>query len=111
PFDQVVSELDIVKDQSRNALFEVMLVLQNATGEAAYELQYAVEGIKIEEYHTDHIVSKFDLTLSFEERKGLKGRLEYNSDLFSEENISRIIDHFRRLLEKAVEEPLKPLAY
>src|SRR5690606_18912012 len=84
PFDQLVNELDMIKDQSRNPLFEVMLVLQNAIDEAAYELQHAVEGIKIEEYPTGHVVSKFDLTLSFEERKGLKAKLEYNSDLFSE---------------------------
>src|SRR5207249_3968202 len=55
--------------------------------------------------------SKFDLTLSLEEREqGLRGVLEYSSDLFEAATIRRLAGHYRRLLEEIVADPEQRLS-
>src|SRR5205807_1413523 len=49
---------------------------------------------------------KFDLTLAMEETaEGLFGGIEYNAELFDDDRIGRLIDHFRVLLEAIVARP------
>ena len=45
-------------------------------------------------------MAKFDLTLMmYEEGDGLGGTIEYNTDLFDAATITRMVDHFRILLQ------------
>ena len=50
--------------------------------------------------------SNFDLILSVTEfDRSLQGRIVYNSELFEEETIARIVNHFRILLSSIVADP------
>jgi amino acid adenylation domain-containing protein len=95
PFERLVVELQPERSPGYSPLFQVMLVLQNTP---APTLQFS--HLTLKPLEVDSGTSKFDLTLILEEREGeLNGSLEYNTDLFDEVTIERLIEHYRTLLE------------
>ncbi|MDR3671879.1 MAG: condensation domain-containing protein, partial [Holophaga sp.] len=101
PFERLVDELKPVRTLAHHPLFQVMVVLQN-TPEAALTLP----GLRLEPLETDQTAAKFDLTLDLTEAGGgLRGFLEYNTDLFHPATIERMANHFHTLLEAAVTQP------
>jgi amino acid adenylation domain-containing protein len=101
PFEMLVEELRPERDQSRQPLFQVMLVLQHAR-DAALRLH----GLESELIRTASETSKFDLLMSLEEsEQGLAGVLEYSTDLFEAETVRRMTGHFETLLEAAAQSP------
>jgi len=101
PFEQLVDVLQPERHASYTPLFQVMLVLQNAPmGELA------LPGLSMQLLDHESTTSKFDLTLSLMEGKdGLKGHLEYSTDLFERRTMERMADHFTRLLRAIVTNP------
>ena len=54
----------------------------------------------------EQTTTKFDLTFFIGETKdGIRGTVQYNTDLYSEERIVRMASHFRELLISAVNSP------
>uniref|UniRef100_UPI0036724DF3 condensation domain-containing protein n=1 Tax=Cellulomonas biazotea TaxID=1709 RepID=UPI0036724DF3 len=80
PFDELIDQLDLPRDLSRNALFDVMVVLQN-TG-MGKGLLPTLDGLEVRPYGGVRMESsRFDLTFNFSEQgEGVHLRLEYNSD-------------------------------
>jgi amino acid adenylation domain-containing protein/non-ribosomal peptide synthase protein (TIGR01720 family) len=105
PFERLVTELSPERDLSRSPLFQVMFTLQNAPGEAP-----RLGGLRLSPVSSGIATSKFDLTLGLGEgRGGLLGSFEYNSDLFDQSTIDRMIEHLRTLLEGVVENAERPV--
>ena len=101
PFEKLVGELQPKRDLSRNPLFQVMFILQNAPRPEA-----DASTINLEPYKVDTGTSKFDLTLSLRERQGrLVGFFEYSTDLFDCSTIERMVGHLQILLESIVADP------
>ncbi|HEU5378228.1 MAG TPA: amino acid adenylation domain-containing protein [Ktedonobacteraceae bacterium] len=101
PFEQVVEAIQPQRDLSRSPLFQVMFSLQTSTGGAG-----EFPGVSMEPVASDSKTTKFDLTLLFEENPaGLRGTLEYNSDLFEEATISDLLDSYLLLLDQIVASP------
>ncbi|GCF09825.1 hypothetical protein KDI_33890 [Dictyobacter arantiisoli] len=101
PFEKVVEEIAPERDQSRSPLFQVMLALQNTPRE-----QETLAGVHMYPLEVEHAVSKFDLTLFAEETEQvLHGILQYNTDLFEAETITRMLGHWQNLLEEVVQNP------
>lgn len=95
PFDRLVEELDIKRDISRSALFDVMLVLQNNDDND----EIMLDGLKAAQYKTGELVTKFDITFNFTEvGNGLGCSFEYNTEIYSEDRIRRMADHFKTLI-------------
>src|SRR5205085_1022487 len=68
-------------------------------------------GLTIVAYNEEHEVAKFDLTLIVEEGpQGLRGGIEYRTDLFASETIERMIGHLKVLLGGLVAEPEQAVA-
>jgi amino acid adenylation domain-containing protein/non-ribosomal peptide synthase protein (TIGR01720 family) len=106
PFEQLVEELKPVRDMSHAPLFQVAFVLQNVPMPAL-----EIPGLQMNLVEIDSGTSKFDMTLSLEEtEQGLKGLLEYNTDLFDAATIGRFIRHYRTLLESIINGPTKRLS-
>jgi amino acid adenylation domain-containing protein len=106
PFEMVVEELEPERDMSRSPLFQVMFVMQNAP---QGELQ--LEGLKLEPLEAELKTAKFELTLTLVETEaGLGGWCEYNTDLFAETTITRMLDHWQILLAGAVADPEQSLS-
>jgi len=63
-------------------------------------------GVSAEEVEVDSGIARFDINLFMEEEKRcLRGYLNYNTDLFNRDTIQRLISHFKNLLESIVTNP------
>jgi amino acid adenylation domain-containing protein len=110
PFDELVDELNVQRDMSRSAIFDVMVILQN--NESTYvKEQQRLPGLSVSEFKKGtNDASKFDLTFYFGEvGHEITGKIEYNSDLFTVTTAKRIADHFIQLLTAAVNTPMVPV--
>ncbi len=101
PFERLVEELHPARDLSRNPLFQVMFVLQNAPLQAV-----ELPGLSLSPIEVDTSTTHFDLTLHIvDTEQGLVGTLAYNTDLFEAVTITRMLGHFRTLLEAVIATP------
>ena len=95
PFEKLVEEFDPERNLGYNPLFQVLFVLQNAP---KYELE--LPGLKLEWLPIYNGTAKFDIALHVAERpEGLSCMMEFNTDLFESSTISRMLGHWRVLLE------------
>ncbi|PTL74929.1 non-ribosomal peptide synthetase, partial [Vitiosangium sp. GDMCC 1.1324] len=101
PFEKLVEELQPQRDPSRTPLFQVMFALQNLPVS-----QLALGGLTLAPLELEGSISKFDLSLFMQETpRGLRGNIEYNTDLFEPATIARMAEHLRMLLSAAVASP------
>ncbi|HKV91741.1 MAG TPA: amino acid adenylation domain-containing protein [Candidatus Angelobacter sp.] len=102
PFDKLVEELNPDRSLLRTPLFQVMFTLQNARDQ-----EMALGPLQLKEYAaTAGETAKFELTIALKEGpNGLVGVAEYEIELFHAERIRSMLQHWRVLLEAALEEP------
>ncbi|WP_306352314.1 non-ribosomal peptide synthetase/type I polyketide synthase [Flavobacterium sp. '19STA2R22 D10 B1'] len=108
-FNRLIEELDIARDTSRNALFDVMLVMQNNADKIVNNtiLEEEINTIK----NAGQIPAKFDLEFTFQEIGDvIDFSLIYNTDIYDGETIQRFMNHFKLLLKNVIKSPLKPLS-
>jgi non-ribosomal peptide synthetase component F len=100
PYDELVDALNLARDMSRNPLFDVMLVYQSRV---EFGDQLAFSQASILPYITEesnYEVAKFDMSFGFQEHNnGMYYSLNYNTDIYSEEQVKRILNHLSHLLE------------
>lgn len=95
PFEQLVEELRPERNLGRAPIFQVMFVLLNAP---TPDLEQT--SLQISPVEPLAVASKFDLTLSIEKTSaGLEGMFEFDTDLFDDATIDRMIGHLRHRLE------------
>lgn len=100
PFEKLVEELQSERDLSRSPLFQVMFALQNVP-----RGQVDLPGLTLTHLRVDSEPALFDLDMTlWESEDEIVGVLNYNTDLFHEDTIKRIRNHFQRLLEDVVED-------
>ncbi|NOK22272.1 amino acid adenylation domain-containing protein, partial [Corallococcus carmarthensis] len=98
PFERLVEALQPVRDMGRSPLFQVMFILQNASRGPV-----TVQGLKLQALELETRTAKFDLLMQLSETAdGLRGTLEYDTDLFAAPTMERMVAHLRVLLEDAV---------
>jgi amino acid adenylation domain-containing protein len=100
PFEKVVQHLHVERDVGRNPLFQIMFQLRTAPRRSrsgpAYDPPIPVE----------RNTSIFDLSISlWESQDVLEGSIEYSTDLFHPETISRLASHYQTLLEAVISNP------
>jgi alpha-ketoglutarate-dependent taurine dioxygenase len=101
PFERIVEALQPGRDPSRNPLFQVLFVLQNAPRTAV-----EIEGIVLRLKEVENRSAKFDIALFLEEtEQGLFGVWNYNTDLFKETTINRLTMQLEKLLRNIVANP------
>jgi amino acid adenylation domain-containing protein len=104
PFDKLVHELQLPRDQSRTPLFQVMFALANAPRP---ETKIST-GLRLSAVEIQGGEAKFDLTVVVREtNQGVNLAFEYNTDLFDAETIERMMRHLEILLTGIVAEPGK----
>ena len=105
PFERLVDALEVPRDLSVPALFQVMLVLHNTPVARAQ-----LEGLRLEGMEVDSGKAKFDLTLELREGGGgFSGSFEYSTDLFDAATVEQLARHFEALVAAAVAEPERPI--
>ena len=89
------------RDLSRQPVFQAMFALQNTPREA---LQ--LPGLRLSRLEGELSTAKFDVTLVLTETPdGLRGTLEYATDLFGEATMQRLLGHYQLLLAALVADP------
>jgi amino acid adenylation domain-containing protein len=93
PFEKLVEVLQPERTASHSPLFQVWFVLHNAPRPAV-----ELPGLVLEPLAIHDGTTKFDLTLSAEEREGgLDLVFEYDTDLFAAETVAALAQHFATL--------------
>jgi len=106
PFKKLVEELQPERSLSRTPLFQVRFVLQNVPRQ---ELQLPGLRLSIEPILDE--TAKIDLTMIVTESAEEIGcSLVYYKDLFEEETIKRMLQHWENLLTGIVNHPTLPLS-
>ena len=106
PFDLLVADLHPERELNRQPLFQQMFVLQDTPIQT---LEFA--GVVLEPIEIHNGTSMFDLTLEMvDTERGLSGFFEYNTDLFDDSTITRMLEHFKTLLEGIVVNPEQRLS-
>ena len=82
-----------------------MFILQNPD-----QGRFNFEGIKSQLLEISHPTSKFDLTLTgVEDAEGLSLQFEYATDLFEDQTIVRMAEHYEQLIKDALVNPHKKI--
>ena len=116
PFEKLVEELQPERSLSHNPLFQVIFSLQTAPIDQATQatpVKNSPDTPPDEPLNNPQIVggmSKFDLTMFIGEAgQALSGTIEYNTDLFDETTITRMLGHFQTLVEAITKDPKQRL--
>ena len=105
PFEKVVETLQPERDLSRSPLFQVMFVLQNNPGFDA-----TMADVKVQPVHFEVLTTKFDLTFSVADTsEGLFCTIEYNTALFEQQTMQRMLQHWQILLSQLVQNVQQPI--
>ncbi|TGU85146.1 hypothetical protein EN829_062770, partial [Mesorhizobium sp. M00.F.Ca.ET.186.01.1.1] len=103
PFEKLLDELQLERSMSYSPLFQVMFILQNipVQAEPAGDIQLSSFDLEL-----GAVTSKFDMTVTMVETPdGLLATLEYNKALFDKSTITRMVEHFHKLMEEIVANP------
>jgi amino acid adenylation domain-containing protein len=101
PFEKLVEEIHPDRNLGQNPLFQVMFSLQNLV-----RPDFELAGLKLRFMDLGETTAKFDISVFLSETaQGVEGRIEYNTDLFDQLRIQRMIEHYRVLLSAAVSDP------
>jgi hypothetical protein len=100
PYDELVDELNLIRDVSRNPLFDVALSLLSVE-ESKIGLEFINTEIELFNLkRTEFEVAKFDLSFSFEDCSDkILFSLNYNTNIYSETQANLIINNLYYLLK------------
>jgi amino acid adenylation domain-containing protein len=101
PFGQILEMLKSERDLKRQPVFQVVFALQNTPRES---LRFA--DLQIHTIGSSKATAKFDLTLAMTATaEGLRGTVEYATDLFDASTIVRFAQHYERVLATVAANP------
>ncbi|MGX9891589.1 amino acid adenylation domain-containing protein, partial [Streptomyces sp. NPDC002276] len=107
PFERLVEILNPARSMARHPLFQVMLTFQN---NAQPDLD--LPGIHAQAEPFGDVAARFDLSFNLGEMHaedgvsaGLRGRLDYRTDLFTAQTAQSLADRLVRVLEAVVAAP------
>jgi len=106
PFEELVENVPVTRDTSRNPLFDVMFIMQNVDIP-----EVEIPGLILRPFPYETRTSKFDLMLqAVEEGEKLLFTFEYGTALFKEATIERFKGYFKRIASAVMEHPLVKLS-
>ncbi|MGD2092758.1 MAG: amino acid adenylation domain-containing protein [Candidatus Aminicenantes bacterium] len=100
-YETLVEEVSVLRDASRNPLFDTMFVMQNM-GIPRLE----IPGLRLKPYDHPIETSKFDLTLiGIEAKERLLFGIEYSASLFDRSTLERFITYFKMIVSGVLKNP------
>ncbi|MFJ6206412.1 non-ribosomal peptide synthetase [Bacillus pumilus] len=106
PFEELVAQLDLPTDTSRNPLFSVMLT----TDDRDLTLP-DLDGLKLSQKQQETVQAKFDVTLGvFEEKDQVGLRFEYAAALFKKKTIQRWSQYFEQIIDEMLAKLNQPIS-
>ncbi|MFZ6009422.1 MAG: amino acid adenylation domain-containing protein [Bacteroidota bacterium] len=107
PFENLVEDLRYTRDPSHSPLFDTLVELINVDFEMGSTPDMTAVSVRNQEL--EHVVSKFDLTLSFKQTAALSLNIEFNSDLFKKETVVLMCAHMQNIMHSVVSKPDRSL--
>jgi fengycin family lipopeptide synthetase D len=102
PFEDLINQLNIERDFSRNPLFDVMLLYKNTSH--IYNFLQEVENLYITPVNYVNRTSKFDLSLHINENnETINLSFEYATSLLEDSTIERFINYFMVLINNIIQ--------
>ena len=102
PFEMLVEKMEPERDLSRHPMYQVMMVMLNLPPMEVGEM----EGIKVRGMEVENRTSQSDLVIHVWEQGGkMRGTVQYNSDLFEERTVGRMMRSYEEVLRSMVEDP------
>ncbi|WP_240002217.1 MULTISPECIES: hybrid non-ribosomal peptide synthetase/type I polyketide synthase [unclassified Photorhabdus] len=106
PFDEIVDVVQPLRSLSHSPVFQIMFDYLKSPGQA---LQ--LDGLAAEVQFIHSGTAKYDLTLSIEESpSSLLCLVEFDTDLFDNLTITRMVNHYETLLDALLSEPERSVA-
>lgn len=113
PFDLLVNEIESEVNAEKNPLFDV-LISYHDSDDSIDPSNKVIESLSLgdEIEFCNTIASKFDLSYTFQRKPDgtILGTLGFNANLFGKNKITRMIHHFKNLLEEVLNNPNEPIA-
>ncbi|MCP4153875.1 MAG: AMP-binding protein, partial [bacterium] len=107
PFEDLVEKTTVERDLSRNPLFDVLFLQQDA---AAEKNQFASQR-KVPADIFSYQSAKFDLTINmFGKKEGLEIAIEYCTRLFKQETVQRFLNFLKRIIHAVIKTPNKKIS-
>jgi amino acid adenylation domain-containing protein len=108
PFDRVVSRIRSGRDLSHSPIFQVMINCRDRDMQLMFS---GLPGMAVESLLPHTKTSQFDMTFyPFDSGEDVWLEVEYNTDLFDEQRITRMVCHYQTLLKAAAADPDQHLA-
>lgn len=105
PFEKLVEELNVDRNTSYSPLVQTIFVLQDVK-----EADFKIKGIEVAPYVFDRKTSRFELEIYlWESEEQLEGYFEYNTDLFKETTIERMMDNFLYIIDMIFDHRKDPI--
>lgn len=105
PYEELVEQIGIERDTSRNPLFDVMFSYHRLE-----ENKEKVSGLDFETLGTSSRISQFDLTLiGLEGKDSIAFTFEYATSLFTRDSIERFSQCFLTMIDAIIENQVTPL--
>ncbi|HYP25131.1 MAG TPA: amino acid adenylation domain-containing protein [Blastocatellia bacterium] len=106
PFEKLVESLRPERDLSRTPLFQIKLVLQNAP-----VTEVVLDDLSLESVMVENQTAKFDLLLNLVDAGAdLVCSLEYNTDIYTAEDVAGLLERFGRVLRGVTADPTQRLS-
>ncbi|HLG59538.1 MAG TPA: condensation domain-containing protein, partial [Vicinamibacterales bacterium] len=106
PFERLVAELKPERTLSHSPLFQVMFELRK--GDSA---ESTASGFRLRLGGSAETTTKFDLMLGITaNERQFRARVTYSTELFERRTVARTLQHFTRVLEQMVADPLRRLS-
>lgn len=111
PFEEVVEALEIPREPGRMPLLQTMIAM-----EPPIASERRLGAVRLTEFTLPTVVARFELSLIAREMgDAIEGCVEYDTDLFDEDTVSRLIGHLHILLREmsraASEDKLSELSW
>lgn len=101
PFEKLIDALHLEREGGQTPLVKVLFVFQNIPWTAP-----DLEGITITPIQMKQDTTRFELAFFMQETaEGLKGTVDYSTDLFEDTTIANVITHFQVLLQNICAQP------
>ncbi|MDQ1352213.1 MAG: hypothetical protein QG657_2519, partial [Acidobacteriota bacterium] len=105
-YEDLVENVAVTRDVSRNPMFDTMLALQNMGSQ-----KIEIHALKLVPYECENKTAQFDLSLTcVEVDEKLHLTFEYSTKLFREETIERFAAYFINIIECVIENSRKKIS-
>ena len=100
PFESLVKELQCGRDSSRSPLIQVLFNFQSVPMK-----KLDLHGLSWMPFEIDQAAAQFDLSVTVDPEVTRKIVIVYNTDLYDADTITRMLQHYQKLLENLAADP------